>query len=131
MLKSIVVFAVLASFGSVATAADVIPKRFKPNQFPQVVEMVEGKMRKGGPNEATPEEAGRVRGLLKEMEGLLEGKQRLADLNHLEKAEVEKRRVAINELLGDNDGSDSRTASTTRKRTVTDMLDSRPLPGGG
>lgn len=120
------------SVSTVLAGDDIVPRRFKPNQFPQVVEMVEAKMKPGGAYAATPEEAGRVRGLLREIEGLLHGKERLTDLNHLEKQEIEKRRVAINKLLIDNTGADSRTAANNRRpRKPTDMLDSRPVPGGG
>lgn len=130
-MKTIIVAGMLLAFaGASAAAEEPFPKRFKPNQFPQVVELIETNMQPGGEFEATSDEQARVRALLGEIGGLLEGNARLADLDQNEKDAIEKRRTEINTLLADNArqvlAERESPAGGKKHRKASSMLEARP-----
>jgi hypothetical protein len=128
-MKSYVIAGVLLAFASVAVAGDEpFPRRFKPNQFEQVVDLIESNMQPGGDYEATADEQARIRALLGEIGGLLEGNERLADLDQNEKDAIEKRRAEINAILVGNAKQDlaEQPAGPKQRRKVTSFIDSRP-----
>ncbi len=127
-MKTFVIAGALIAFAGVAVAGDdPFPKRFKPNQFTQVVELIETNMQPGGEYEATADEQTRVRALLGEIGGLLEGNERLADLDQNEKDAIEKRRSEINAILAANAKQEvAEQSSPQRRKKSIDMIDSRP-----
>jgi hypothetical protein len=124
-----VAVALCAFAGSAMGADEVFPRRFAPNQFDQVVELVEGKMADGGSNAATEAERAEVRKLLGEIGGLVEGHGRLSELDANARAGVDERRKQINTLLADNAQAvaeeDAKPGSKGRRKAY-DMIDSRP-----
>lgn len=129
-MKTMLVAGMLLAFAGASAAADEpFPKRFKPNQFEQVVELIETNMQPGGEHEATSDEQARVRALLGEIGGLLEGNERLADLDQNEKDAIEKRRTEINAILAEPErrvAADQKAASGRKHRKPHEMLDARP-----
>lgn len=130
-MKSFVLAGALCAFASVVVAADeVMPRRFAPNQFPQLVELVEAKMGDGGQYAAEEAEREKVRDLLAEIGGLVEGKSRISELDANTRAAVEDRRKQINSLLADNATQVADAGDAPKKRRqALNMLDSRPAPG--
>ena len=131
-MKTFVIASALFAFASVAVAGDdPFPRRFKPNQFEQVVDLIESNMQPGGEYEATADEQARIRTLLGEIGGLLEGNERLADLDQNEKDAIEKRRGEINAILVGNAKQvlADQPAGPKQRRKVTSHLDSRQAPG--
>lgn len=132
MKTLIVAGALLAFAGSAVAGDDPFPRRFKPNQFTQVVDMIESGMQPGGEYQATADEQARVRALLGEIGSLLEGNERMADLDQNEKAAIEKRRGEINAILAGNvqrEVAVQQAAGTKPRRKATSLLDSRPMTG--
>jgi hypothetical protein len=130
-MKTTMLFGVLCAFAGTAVAADeVFPRRFSPNQFPQVIELVESKMADGGQFAADEAEREKVRDLLAEIGGLVEGKGRLSELDANTRNAVDDRRKQINSLLADN-RSDVATADAgqPKRRKALNMLESRELSG--
>lgn len=130
-MKSFVLAGALCAVASVVVAADeVLPRRFAPNQFPQLVELVESKMADGGPYAADEAEREKVRDLLAEIGSLIEGKNRISELDANTRAAIEERRKQINSLLADNatQVADAGNAPKRRRQAV-NMLDARPVPG--
>jgi hypothetical protein len=128
-MKTFVFAGALLAFASAAVAGDdPFPRRFKPNQFDQVVDLIEQNMQPGGEYEATADEQARIRALLGEIGGLLEGNERLADLDQNEKDAIEKRRGEINAILVGNARQEVAQQQTGPKprRKVTSHLDTRP-----
>ena len=126
-MKTLVVAGALLAFaGSALAGDDPFPRRFKPDQFPQVVELIEAGMQPGGDFAAKPEVQEQVRTLLTQIGNLLEGNERLADLDALEKDAIEKRRGLINGLLAGEHvaGKDPRDK---KHRTAHDMLEKRTV----
>jgi hypothetical protein len=130
-MKAIVIAGALCAFAGTAVAADeVFPRRFSPNQFPQVVELVESKMADGGQFAADEAEREKVRDLLAEIGGLVEGKGRMSELDANSRAAVDDRRKQINTLLADNQTEVATAdAGNPKRRKALNMLDSRPAPG--
>ncbi|HVF36202.1 MAG TPA: hypothetical protein VND91_12840 [Candidatus Saccharimonadia bacterium] len=129
MHKLIIAGALVAFAGSAVAGDDPFPKRFKPNQYTQVVELIETNMQPGGEFESTADEQARVRTLLGEIGSLLQGNERLADLDQNEKDAIEKRRAAINTILVANMKREvaARTQPAgKRPRKAADMLEGRP-----
>ena len=61
-MKTFVIAGALFAFASVAVAGDdPFPRRFKPNQFEQVVDLIESNMQPGGEYEATALKTGTYR----------------------------------------------------------------------
>ena len=129
-MKKFVIAGALVAFAGAAVAADeAFPRRFKPNQFEQVVELIETNMQPGGEWEATSDEQTRVRALLGEVGGLLEGNERIADLDQNEKDAIEKRSTEINSILIQPDRQvavDQKATSGRKHRKAHEMLDARP-----
>lgn len=129
-MKKFVIAAALVAFAGVAVAGDeAFPRRFKPNQFEQVVELIETNMQPGGEWEATSDQQARVRALLGEIGGLLEGNARIADLDQNEKDAIEKRRAEINAILVKPErqvAADQKATSGRKHRKPHEMLDARP-----
>ena len=134
-MKKFVIAGALVAFAGTAVAADeAFPRRFKPNQYDQVVELIETNMQPGGEWEATSDEQTRVRALLAEIGGLLEGNERIADLDQNEKDAIEKRRAEINSILVKDVhhasvAADQKATSGRKHRKAHEMLDARPAPG--
>jgi len=130
-MKPIVLACALCAFASVAIAADeVLPRRFAPNQFPQLVELVESKMADRGQFAAEEAEREKVRDLLAEIGGMVEGKGRISELDANTRAAIEDRRKQINSLLADNATQVADAGDAPKKRRqALNMLDSRPAPG--
>ena len=128
-MKTLLVAGVLLAFaGSAIAGDDPFPRRFKPDQFPQVVELIETGMRAGGDFEAKPEVQEQVRTLLTQIGNLLEGNERLADLDALEKDAIDKRRELINGLLAGKQGKLTGDDTRGKKhRSPKDMLDTRTM----
>ena len=129
MRKFIIAGALVAFAGSAVAGDDPFPKRFKPNQYAQVVELIETNMQPGGEFQSTPAEQARVRTLLGEIGSLLEGNERLADLDQNEKDAIEKRRAEINTILEANmkPQTVARTQPTSKRpRKASAMLEARP-----
>jgi len=126
-MKMLVIAGALVAFaGSALAGDDPFPRRFKPDQFPQVVELIEAGMQPGGDFEAKPEVQEQVRMLLKQIGHLLEHNERLADLDAVEKAAIEKNRGLINGLLASGEKHVVGEKVPAKKgRKPTDMLDSR------
>jgi len=127
-MKMLVIAGALVAFaGSALAADDPFPRRFKPDQFPQVVELIESGMQPGGDFEAKPEVQEQVRMLLKQIGHLLEHNERLADLDAVEKAAIEKNRGLINGLLAGQPGG--RVAGDVpgpkKQRSKHDMVEKR------
>lgn len=129
-MKKFVIAAALVAFAGVAVAGDeAFPRRFKPNQFEQVVELIETNMQPGGEWEATSDQQARVRALLGEIGGLLEGNERIADLDQNEKDAIEKRRAEINAILVKPErqvAADQKATSGRKHRKAHELLDARP-----
>jgi hypothetical protein len=129
-MKTTIFAIALCAFATSAVAADdVFPRRFAPNQFDQVTELVESKMADGAPYAATEEERVEVRRLLGEIGTLVAGKARLSELDSDARAGVDQRRKQINELLGDNKDQVAATEAPRKRRGALDMRDARPAPG--
>lgn len=130
-MKSFVLAGALCAFASVVVAADeVMPRRFAPNQFPQLVELVESKMADGGQYAADDAEREKVRDLLAEIGGMVEGKGRISELDANTRAAIEDRRKQINSLLADNATQVADAGNAPKKRRqALNMLDARPAPG--
>lgn len=127
-MKTLLVAGALVAFAGSALAGDEpFPRRFKPDQFPQVVELIEAGMQAGGEFEAKPEVQEQVRTLLTQIGNLLEGNERLADLDALEKDAIEKRRGLINGLLSGKEGRHvaDTDARDKKPRSRHDMLEKR------
>ena len=129
-MKKFVIAGALVAFAGAAVAADeAFPRRFKPNQFEQVVELIETNMQPGGEWEATSDQQTRVRALLGEIGGLLEGNERMADLDQNEKDAIEKRRSEINSILikpqHRTAATDQKAQSGRKHRKAHEMLDAR------
>lgn len=132
-MKTLVVAGALLAFAAGAVARDdPFPRRFKPNQFTQVVDLIEAGMQPGGEYEASADEQARVRALLGEIGSLLEGNERMADLDQNEKDAIEKRRGEINAILAGNAQREvavQQAAGTKPRRKASSHLDSRPMTG--
>ena len=104
-MKSVLLLLVLAALTGVACAADTpIPHRFKPNQFPQVVDQIEQEMAPGGLyGTATPEDQAKVRKSLARMSQLLEGHNSIAELDEKQKVELINEQEQVNALLTGNE----------------------------
>jgi len=128
MQKLILAGALVAFSGFAVAGDDPFPKRFKPNQYGQVVELIETNMQPGGEFESTPDEQARVRTLLAEIGSLLTGNERLADLDQNEKIAIEKRRAQINAILAANVKHVAAVQQPTKKRPrkASSMLEGRP-----
>jgi hypothetical protein len=129
-MKKFVIAGALVAFAGTAVAADeAFPRRFKPNQFEQVVELIDTNMQPGGEWEATSDQQARVRALLGEIGGLLEGNARIADLDQNEKDAIEKRRAEINSILirpERHAATDQKATSGRKHRKAHELLDARP-----
>jgi hypothetical protein len=129
-MKMFVIAGALVAFAGAAVAAEeAFPRRFKPNQYDQVVELIEANMQPGGDWEATSDEQTRVRALLGEIGGLLEGNERIADLDQNEKDAIEKRRAEINAILTPPErqvAADQKATSGRKHRKAHELLDARP-----
>jgi hypothetical protein len=134
-MKNLVVAGVLLAFAGAACAEDPFPRRFKPDQYSQVVDLIEEKMKAGGELAATPEEQAAVRNELAGLAKVLEGNERLADLDATEKAAIDRHRQAINAILADNGAAPAADQQVTqdqprkKRRGVLDHLavDARPV----
>lgn len=132
-MKNCLVAGLLLAVTGVAVADDPFPRRFKPDQYSQVVDLIEGKMQPGGEFAASPEEQAAVRNELAELAKVLEGNERLADLDDTEKAAIDKHRQAINAILADNAKADEPAVADDqprkKRRGVLDHLavDARPV----
>src|SRR5687767_3786598 len=129
MKKFVIAGALVAFAGSVVAADEAFPRRFKPNQYDQVVELIESNMQPGGEWEATSDEQTRVRALLGEIGGLLQGNERIADLDQNEKDAIEKRRAEINSILikpEQHAAADQKATSGRKHRKAHELLDARP-----
>lgn len=130
MQKLIFAGALVAFAGFAVAGDDPFPKRFKPNQYAQVVELIETNMQPGGEFESTAAEQARVRTLLGEIGSLLTGNERLADLDQNEKSAIEKRRAEINTILAANmvqvAAAPPPATNNKRPRKASSLLDSRP-----
>ena len=129
-MKKYVIAGALVAFAGTAVAADeAFPRRFKPNQYDQVVELIETNMQPGGEWEATSDQQARVRALLGEIGGLLEGNERIADLDQNEKDAIEKRRAEINAILvkpQQHAAADETQTGPRKHRKAQSLLDARP-----
>ena len=92
----------LAGVSLTATAADEtpIPRKFKPNQFSQVVDTIEAEMTPGGLfGEVKPEDQDTVRKALARMSKMLEGHKAIAELTEEEKVQLINDQELVNALL--------------------------------
>jgi len=132
-MKQFIIAGALLAFTGAALADDPFPRRFKPDQYSQVVDLIEEKMQPGGQFAATPEEQTAVRNELAGLAKVLEGNERLADLDADEKAAIDKHRQAINAILADNakpaQAAVAEEQPKKKRRGVLDHLavDARPV----
>ena len=104
-MKTAFVLLLFAALAAPAWAADdtPIPKRFKPNQFSQVVDLIEAEMAPGGLYSATPpEDQVKVRTSLGRMAEVLEGHKTITELEEDQKIELINLQAEVNALLTGN-----------------------------
>ena len=88
------------SLAAAATDDTPIPRKFKPNQFAQVVDTIEAEMSPGGLYaEVKPEEQDAVRKALGRMSKALEGHKAIAELTEEEKVALINDQELVNALL--------------------------------
>ena len=98
--------ALLLAGASMAAWADdtPIPRRFKPNQFPQVVDTIVQEMAPGGLySEVKPEDQEKVRQTLARMAKSLEGVGAIAELTEEQKVALLNDQEQVNALLTGNE----------------------------
>ena len=103
-MKTAFALLLFAALAAPAWAGDApIPKRFKPNQFSQVVDQIEQEMAPGGLYSATtPEDQLKVRKSLGRMATVLEGHNTIAELEEEQKIELINLQSEVNALLTGN-----------------------------
>ena len=100
-MKTVLMLLLFATLTAPAWAGDApIPKRFKPNQFSQVVDTIEAEMSPGGLYAGVkPEEQEAVRKALGRMAKALEGHKAIAELTEEEKVQLINDQELVNALL--------------------------------
>jgi len=103
-MKTVLMLLLFATLIAPAWAGDApIPKRFKPNQFAQVVDQIEQEMAPGGLYSTTsPEDQVKVRKSLGRMGEVLEGHNTIAELEEDQKIELINLQSEVNALLTGN-----------------------------
>lgn len=94
----------LLLFGAAAGAAELpIPHRFKPNQFDQVMDLIEQEMAPGGVYaEVAPQDQDSVRVALARMAKLLEGHDSISELSEEQKVALLNDQEQVNAILTGN-----------------------------
>ena len=103
-MKTVLMLLLFATLTAPAWAGDApIPKRFKPNQFAQVVDQIDQEMAPGGLySTTTPEDQIKVRKSLGRMAEVLEGHNTIAELEEDQKIELINLQSEVNALLTGN-----------------------------